>query len=94
MLVQCNVDSFEFGIIPSQVMKQIGDQENFKLRAQGVEELKSIIRELQTSDISSSLMKQSTNAMKDCLIHLQDNTKIITSTAGTAMISEVLYSNF
>ncbi|KAK3093087.1 hypothetical protein FSP39_010926 [Pinctada imbricata] len=50
------VDSFEFGIIPSQVMKQIGDQDNFKLRAQGVEELKSIIRELQTSDISNSLM--------------------------------------
>jgi hypothetical protein len=34
------VESYEFGIIPSHVMNQINDQENFKLRAQGVEELK------------------------------------------------------
>ena len=49
-------DVYEFGIIPSHVMKQIGDQENFKLRAQGVEELKSIMRELQTGDVMGNLM--------------------------------------
>ncbi|XP_062617825.1 TOG array regulator of axonemal microtubules protein 1-like isoform X2 [Saccostrea cucullata] len=50
------VDSFEFGIIPSHVMKQIGDQENFKLRAQGVEELKNLVKDLQSTDVTSNLL--------------------------------------
>ncbi|XP_078314786.1 TOG array regulator of axonemal microtubules protein 1-like isoform X3 [Crassostrea virginica] len=50
------VESFEFGIIPSHVMKQITDQENFKLRAQGVEELKNLIKDLQSNDVTSNLM--------------------------------------
>ncbi|XP_069117055.1 TOG array regulator of axonemal microtubules protein 1-like isoform X2 [Argopecten irradians] len=49
------VETYEFGIIPSHVMKLINDQENFKLRAQGVEELKSIVRELQSSDVTGNL---------------------------------------
>ncbi|XP_033734245.1 TOG array regulator of axonemal microtubules protein 1-like isoform X1 [Pecten maximus] len=48
-------ETYEFGIIPSHVMKLINDQENFKLRAQGVEELKSIVRELQSSDVTGNL---------------------------------------
>ncbi|XP_021373812.1 TOG array regulator of axonemal microtubules protein 1-like isoform X3 [Mizuhopecten yessoensis] len=52
---QQNVETYEFGIIPSHVMKSINDQENFKLRAQGVEELKSIVRELSSSDVTGNL---------------------------------------
>ncbi|XP_052767283.1 TOG array regulator of axonemal microtubules protein 1-like isoform X3 [Mya arenaria] len=50
------VDSYEFGIIPSHVMNQINDQENFKLRAKGVEELRSIMYELNEDDVQSNLM--------------------------------------
>jgi len=44
------VESFEFGIIPSQVMSQINDQENFKLRAKGVEELRNIVYSMHEVD--------------------------------------------
>ena len=47
---------YEFGVIPSQVMKQVNDQENFKLRAQGVEELKSIIRDLHSNELHGNLL--------------------------------------
>lgn len=50
------VDTYEFGIIPSHVMKQINDQENFKSRAQGVEDLKQIVRELQNNEVTGNLM--------------------------------------
>lgn len=50
------VESYEFGIIPSHVMNQINDQENFKLRAQGVEELKRIVGDLQHQDITGNLL--------------------------------------
>ncbi|KAL3873542.1 hypothetical protein ACJMK2_036642 [Sinanodonta woodiana] len=50
------VDSYEFGIIPSHIMSQINDQENFKLRAKGVEELKNIMQNVQEGDIQSHLM--------------------------------------
>ncbi|KAH3848001.1 hypothetical protein DPMN_090337, partial [Dreissena polymorpha] len=50
------VDSYEFGIIPSHVMSQINDQENFKLRAKGVEDLRSIMLELSEMDVQSNLM--------------------------------------
>lgn len=44
------VDSYEFGIIPSHVMSQINDQENFKLRAKGVEELRNIVYNMHEVD--------------------------------------------
>lgn len=44
------VDSYEFGIIPSHVMSQISDQENFKLRAKGVEELRNIVCDMREVD--------------------------------------------
>ena len=50
------VDTYEFGIIPSHVMDQISDQENFKLRAKGVEELKNIMLDLQEPTIQTNLM--------------------------------------
>lgn len=50
------VDSYEFGIIPSHVMSQINDQENFKLRAKGVEELRNIMYDLSENDVQSNLM--------------------------------------
>ena len=50
------VDTYEFGIIPSHVMDQISDQENFKLRAKGVEELKNIMLDLQEPTIQANLM--------------------------------------
>ncbi|XP_071163837.1 TOG array regulator of axonemal microtubules protein 1-like isoform X38 [Mytilus edulis] len=50
------VESYEFGIVPSHVMNQINDQENFKLRAQGVEEMKRIVGELQHQEITGNLL--------------------------------------
>jgi len=50
------VDTYEFGIIPSHVMSQINDQENFKLRAKGVEELRNIMYDLNEDDVQSNLM--------------------------------------
>ncbi|XP_060604464.1 TOG array regulator of axonemal microtubules protein 1-like isoform X3 [Ruditapes philippinarum] len=50
------VDSYEFGIIPSHVMSQINDQENFKLRAKGVEELRNIMYDLSENDVQNNLM--------------------------------------
>lgn len=50
------VESYEFGIIPSHVMHQINDQENFKLRAQGVEELKRIVGDLQHQEVTGNLL--------------------------------------
>ncbi|XP_052097633.1 TOG array regulator of axonemal microtubules protein 1-like isoform X9 [Mytilus californianus] len=50
------VESYEFGIVPSHVMNQINDQENFKLRAQGVEEMKRIVGDLQHQEIAGNLL--------------------------------------
>lgn len=50
------VESYEFGIIPSHVMEQISDQENFKLRAKGVEELKNLMLELNENTVQRNLM--------------------------------------
>ena len=50
------VDSYEFGIIPSHVMDEINDQENFKLRAKGVEELKNIMVDLNENTVQTNLM--------------------------------------
>ncbi|KAL4238308.1 hypothetical protein ACF0H5_003020 [Mactra antiquata] len=50
------VGSFEFGIIPSHVMSQINDQENFKLRAKGVEELRNIMFDLSDTEVQNNLM--------------------------------------
>ena len=50
------VNSYEFGIIPSHVMDQISDQENFKLRAKGVEELRNIMFDLNEVDVQTNLM--------------------------------------
>ena len=50
------VDSYEFGIIPSHVMDEISDQENFKLRAKGVEELKNIMFDLNENTVQTNLM--------------------------------------
>lgn len=50
------VDSYEFGIIPSHVMCQINDQENFKLRAKGVEELRNIMYDLSENDVQNNLL--------------------------------------
>ncbi|XP_064599948.1 TOG array regulator of axonemal microtubules protein 1-like isoform X2 [Liolophura sinensis] len=44
-------DLYEFGIVPSQVMCQIYDQENFKARALAVEELKNILNDLYRLDL-------------------------------------------
>ncbi|CAH1262478.1 TOG array regulator of axonemal microtubules protein 1-like isoform X2 [Branchiostoma lanceolatum] len=37
---------FEFGIIPSHVMQQLVDQEDWRIRAQGIEQLKNIMASL------------------------------------------------
>lgn len=48
------VESYEFGIIPSHIMSQINDQENFKLRAKGVEELRNIVYNMH--EVNDNLM--------------------------------------
>ncbi|XP_064623563.1 TOG array regulator of axonemal microtubules protein 1-like isoform X2 [Lineus longissimus] len=38
--------NLEFGVVPSHIMNELEDQENFRKRAQAVEELKSIVKDL------------------------------------------------
>ena len=40
-------DTLEFGFVPSHLMDKLNDQTNFRSRAQAVEELKMIVKELQ-----------------------------------------------
>ncbi|XP_041353393.1 TOG array regulator of axonemal microtubules protein 1-like isoform X2 [Gigantopelta aegis] len=49
-------DSYEFGIVPSHVMNHINDQENFRTRAQAVEDLKRIMKELNNAELNTYLM--------------------------------------
>ena len=41
-----STEHYEFGVVPSHVMEKLNDQSNFRMRAEGVEELKVIIRDL------------------------------------------------
>ncbi|XP_074645320.1 TOG array regulator of axonemal microtubules protein 1-like isoform X2 [Tubulanus polymorphus] len=41
-----SLQSYEFGIVPSHIMNQLEDQENFRKRAQAVEELRNIVQDL------------------------------------------------
>ncbi|ESP02819.1 hypothetical protein LOTGIDRAFT_185560, partial [Lottia gigantea] len=50
------MDSLEFGIISSQLMNRLNDQDNFRVRAQAVEELKSIVGGLIASDLQHQLV--------------------------------------
>ncbi|XP_046559851.1 TOG array regulator of axonemal microtubules protein 1-like isoform X2 [Haliotis rubra] len=52
------MDSLHFGIIPSHVMNHINDQENFRTRAQAVEELKSIVKGLEDYELAEVLMPE------------------------------------
>ncbi|XP_071081416.1 TOG array regulator of axonemal microtubules protein 1-like isoform X3 [Haliotis cracherodii] len=52
------MDSLHFGIIPSHVMNHINDQENFRTRAQAVEELKSIVNGLEDYELAEVLMPE------------------------------------
>ncbi len=45
------IETYDFGVIPSHVMDKLNDQGNFRTRAQAVEELKMIIRDLK--DVSA-----------------------------------------
>jgi len=45
-LVSHDDGPYEFGIIPSHVMQQLVDQEDWRIRAQGIEQLKNIMASL------------------------------------------------
>ena len=48
---------YDFGVVPGQVMMKLNDQSNFRTRAQGVEELKDIIKNLRdVSDLHPHLI--------------------------------------
>lgn len=50
------VESYEFGFIPVHVMADINDQDNFKNRAKGVEELRSRLQDMSSADVTYTLL--------------------------------------
>ncbi|CAG5117605.1 unnamed protein product, partial [Candidula unifasciata] len=49
-------ESFEFGLVPSQILIRLNDQKDFRTRAQAVEDLKSIIINTTSFELSTHML--------------------------------------